>query len=426
MMRDASDVADTSTSARLTLFGHFSLCLGEDTFTQFSYDKVKALLVYLLLHHQPVSRATLAELLWPDQGLSSGRTNLRRAPAACVSRWARRPERGAGGVAPDHRLPAAGARWQSRPPRSRQPLEGPRATCADPRGGAPALPAATWRRSQRSPAVPSTSAGWCRCATSGVSRVIPLRRERCSGATGAAAGWRCWSRWSTASPATAPSASAWCGPAVPEQGPAGPPRPRAVQRLTCSCWRSPGQQPEAGFLLQLARYWSDAPGRGAHRSAPVRGPLAHPGGGQLAAARGRDRAASALGDGHSPAARRADLSARAATSRACLMLQFDLMRWLEEQCHHLGGFWLPGATGGLGLACFGHPRPGAPAGRAGGTLRALSAHAARGVGAPLDGGGRAAAAWRLAAGSGQRPRGPPRLSAAWSTRWARSPRAPWI
>ena len=68
-----------SVNAQLTLFGHFSLSLGDDTLTQFSYDKVKALLVHLLLQCQPDNRAALAELLWPDQGLSSGRTNLRHA-----------------------------------------------------------------------------------------------------------------------------------------------------------------------------------------------------------------------------------------------------------------------------------------------------------------------------------------------------------
>ena len=70
---------DAQQTDQLTLFGHFSLTQGEDVLTHFNYDKVKALLVYLLLHRQPVNRAALAELLWPDQGLSSGRTNLRHA-----------------------------------------------------------------------------------------------------------------------------------------------------------------------------------------------------------------------------------------------------------------------------------------------------------------------------------------------------------
>lgn len=78
-MQDASDIVQNSECDHLALFGQFSLALGDDVLTQFSYDKVKALLVYLLLHHQPVNRASLAELLWPDQGLSSGRTNLRHA-----------------------------------------------------------------------------------------------------------------------------------------------------------------------------------------------------------------------------------------------------------------------------------------------------------------------------------------------------------
>ena len=79
-MRDAQhDASQITDQDHLALFGHFSLNLGDDVLVQFSYDKVKALLVYLLLHQQPVNRATLAELLWPDQGLSSGRTNLTHA-----------------------------------------------------------------------------------------------------------------------------------------------------------------------------------------------------------------------------------------------------------------------------------------------------------------------------------------------------------
>ena len=70
---------DSLAPPRLTLFGHFSMTLGGTTLTQFSYDKVKALCVYLLLNGQAVNRAGLAEMLWPDQGLSSGRTNLRHA-----------------------------------------------------------------------------------------------------------------------------------------------------------------------------------------------------------------------------------------------------------------------------------------------------------------------------------------------------------
>lgn len=70
---------DTPVPPRLTLFGHFSMTVGGTTLTQFSYDKVKALLVYLLLNEQAANRAGLAEMLWPDQGLSSGRTNLRHA-----------------------------------------------------------------------------------------------------------------------------------------------------------------------------------------------------------------------------------------------------------------------------------------------------------------------------------------------------------
>ncbi|EWH03435.1 hypothetical protein Q427_03440 [Halomonas sp. BC04] len=78
-MQDAPQDVHNNEWDQLALFGQFSLTLGDDVLNQFSYDKVKALLVYLLLHQQPINRASLAELLWPDQGLSSGRTNLRHA-----------------------------------------------------------------------------------------------------------------------------------------------------------------------------------------------------------------------------------------------------------------------------------------------------------------------------------------------------------
>ncbi|WP_345917380.1 hypothetical protein [Cobetia crustatorum] len=52
---------ETSGQAQLALLGHFQLTLGDDTLTQFSYDKVKALLLHLLLHDQAVSRA-----VWPN------------------------------------------------------------------------------------------------------------------------------------------------------------------------------------------------------------------------------------------------------------------------------------------------------------------------------------------------------------------------
>lgn len=52
---------NASVNTQLTLFGHFSLSQGGDTFTQFSYDKVKALLVHLL-HGQPVNPGSTGAL----------------------------------------------------------------------------------------------------------------------------------------------------------------------------------------------------------------------------------------------------------------------------------------------------------------------------------------------------------------------------
>ncbi|MDN3522112.1 AAA family ATPase [Halomonas ramblicola] len=343
-MRDASDVADTQPSARLTLFGHFSLTLGEDTLTQFSYDKVKALLVYLLLHHQPVSRATLAELLWPDQGLSSGRTNLRHAlhclrqslgdqatQVLVVSRQT---------IA--FQLPDS---WQLELHELQRLLEGERdlptlgevlelyqgdlveelqlANCPEFQRWLVQV-RNDWR--QR---VIRFAESVLEHHDSVPDRLLEALVNRFSG----------------------------YGPfherlvrQLAEQGQLAAAHEQYnayLQLLALS-----GQQPDPAFL-QLARYWSDVQADGAGRSALGFSRTLSTEGGPLREDEIEQRQLSVM------AIRlrlRGDLSSRPA-SRACLMLQFELMHWLEEQCHHLGGFWLPGATGGLGLACFGTHGP---------------------------------------------------------------------
>lgn len=343
-MRDASDVADTQQSARLTLFGHFSLTLGEDTLTQFSYDKVKALLVYLLLHHQPVSRATLAELLWPDQGLSSGRTNLRHAlhclrqslgdqatQVLVVSRQT---------IA--FQLPDS---WQLELHELQRLLEGERdlptlgevlelyqgdlveelqlANCPEFQRWLVQV-RNDWR--QR---VIRFAESVLEHHDSVPDRLLEALVNRFSG----------------------------YGPfherlvrQLAEQGQLAAAHEQYnayLQLLALS-----GQQPDPAFL-QLARYWSDVQADGAGRSALGFSRTLSTEGGPLREDEIEQRQLSVM------AIRlrlRGDLSSRPA-SRACLMLQFELMHWLEEQCHHLGGFWLPGATGGLGLACFGTHGP---------------------------------------------------------------------
>lgn len=344
MMRDASDVADTPTSARLTLFGHFSLCLGEDTFTQFSYDKVKALLVYLLLHQQPVSRATLAELLWPDQGLSSGRTNLRHA-LHCL--------RQSLGDHADEVLVVSRQTIAFQLPQSwsldlhdiQQLLDGER--------DLPTL--ASLLEHYQGDLVEELQIANCPEFQRWLVQVRNDWRQRVIRFSEALL-----DRYESVPDELLESL-------VNRFSGYGPFHERLVRQLAeqgqlaaaheqynayLQLLALSGQQPEAGFL-QLARYWSDVQADTA-------------GAGSVGFSRTMAADSSPLREDEIEQRQlsvmairlrlKADLSTRPA-SRACLMLQFELMRWLEEQCHHLGGFWLPGATGGLGLACFGTHGP---------------------------------------------------------------------
>lgn len=344
MMRDASDAADTPAAVRLTLFGHFSLSLGEDTLTQFSYDKVKALLVYLLLHHQPVSRATLAELLWPDQGLSSGRTNLRHA-LHCL--------RQSLGEHADEVLVVSRqtiafqlpSHWSLDLQDIQQLLEGERELST--------LDALL--EHYQGDLVEELQISHCPEFQRWLVQVRNDWRQRVIRFTEAGLE-RFDSVPDTLLEALVNRFSGY-GPfherlvrQLAEQGQLAAAHEQYnayLQLLALS-----GQQPEAGFL-QLARYWSDAQadasaaaGLGFSRTlAPDSSPLRED------EIEQRQLSVMAI-----RLRLKADLSTRS-SSRANLMLQSELMRWLEEQCHHLGGFWLPGATGGLGLACFGTHGP---------------------------------------------------------------------
>ncbi|MDR5893426.1 AAA family ATPase [Halomonas mongoliensis] len=343
-MRDASDATDTPQTDRLALFGHFSLTLGEDALTQFSYDKVKALLVYLLLHHQPVSRASLAELLWPDQGLSSGRTNLRHAlhclrqslgehadEVLVVSRQT---------IA--FRLPAG---WQLDLHEVQRLLDGER--------DLPTL--ARLLEHYRGDLVEELQLNSCGDFQRWLVQVRNDWRQRVI-------------RFAEAVLEQHDSApDRLLVDLVNRFSGYGPFHERLVRQLAeqgqlaaaheqynayLQLLALSGQQPEPAFL-QLARHWSDT-----HADAAAAGGVGFartlaPDSAPLREEEIEQRQLSVM------AIRlrlKGDLSSRPA-SRDCLMLQCELLRWLEEQCHHLGGFWLPGATGGLGLACFGTHGP---------------------------------------------------------------------
>ncbi|WP_136246524.1 AAA family ATPase [Halomonas borealis] len=341
-MRDASDAVTRDEQDRLALFGHFSLSLGDDALTHFSYDKVKALLVYLLLHEQPVNRATLAELLWPDQGLSSGRTNLRHA-LHCLR--------------------------QSLGEQAEEVLSVSRQTIAF------ELPADWYfdlhelQAMLEAPAGVATLGEILECYQGDLVEELQL---------GACADFQRWlvqmrNEWrqrviryaESVLEQSEPLPDALLETLVSRFSGYGPFHERLVRQLAekgqlaaaheqysayLQLLALTGQQPDPAFL-QLARYWSDdspgeAAGAGFSRtlaadSTPLRDDEIEM----------RQLSVMAIRLNLD-----ADLSTRGET-RACLALQVELMRWLEQQCHHLGGFWLPGAVGGIGLACFGTHGP---------------------------------------------------------------------
>src|SRR5688500_7744696 len=65
---------------RIELFGGLKLRQGDRFITRFPTQKVASLLAYLALHSDRVHpREQLADLLWPDADVDSGRHNLRQA-----------------------------------------------------------------------------------------------------------------------------------------------------------------------------------------------------------------------------------------------------------------------------------------------------------------------------------------------------------
>ena len=67
------------TQLQLTCLGACEIVLAGEPLTAFSTDKVRALLVYLVLEHRAHERSTLAQFLWPGYGEESARQSLRQA-----------------------------------------------------------------------------------------------------------------------------------------------------------------------------------------------------------------------------------------------------------------------------------------------------------------------------------------------------------
>ncbi|MHB0774154.1 AAA family ATPase [Halomonas sp. WWR20] len=337
----------TPGNVQLSLLGHFSLAAGGETLTQFSYDKVKALLVYLLLHaHQPVSRAALAEMLWPDQGVSSGRTNLRHA-LHCLRQSLGEDADDILSVSRQTIALTLPTSWSLDLSRVDGLLESP-------------------------PDIASLEA-LLQVYTGDL--VVELQLPQC----GEFQRWLLKVRGEWRQRVIEFAERVLAGePKLPDMvlrqlvsrfSGYGPFHERLVRQLAeqgqaaaaheqfnayLQLLALSGQQPEPGFL-QLARYWSDNgldPASGVSpqgafsralslNSAPL----------QTSEIEHRQLSVMAI-----RLHLQGDWQDRTQAC-ACLTLQLELMRWLERQCHHLGGFWLPGATGGLGLACFGTHGP---------------------------------------------------------------------
>ncbi len=345
MMQDATVEKPDSEWDHLALFGQFSLMLGDDLLTQFSYDKVKALLVYLLLHKQPVNRASLAELLWPDQGLSSGRTNLRHALHCLRQSLGEEAER----VLVVSRQTIAFRKpddWRFDLHELQQLLDAP--------GDVATLDKLLKRyrgdlvEELQLPACTEFQRWLVQLRNEWRQRVIRFAEEVLDRHEGVPVDLlqALVSRFSGYGPFHERLVRQ-----LAEQGQLAAAHEQYnayLQLLALS-----GQQPEPAFL-QLARHWSDG-SPDLQRLSP-----------QGAFSRTLAAGSSPLREDEIEQRQlsvmairlrvKGDFSARDET-RACLALQIELMRWLEQQCHHLGGFWLPGATGGLGLACFGTHGP---------------------------------------------------------------------
>ncbi|PCF94856.1 AAA family ATPase [Vreelandella nigrificans] len=336
---------DAQPTDQLTLFGHFSLSQGEDVLTHFSYDKVKALLVYLLLHRQPVNRAALAELLWPDQGLSSGRTNLRHA-LHCL--------RQSMGDNAEHVLNVSRQtiafqlppHWRVDLHELQQLLEGSRdlATLDAVMGCYQGdlieeLQLANCSEFQRW--LVQVRNEWRQRVIRFAEQVLDAHSDvpdqMLEGLVSRFSGYGPFHERLVRQLAEKNQMAA-----AHEQ------YNSYLQLLALS-----GQQPEPSFL-QLATYWSD--GHHDPRALSPQGAFSRALAADSKPLREDEIELRQLSVMAIRLRLQGDWQERAAT-RNCLALQLELLRWLEQQCHHLGGFWLPGATGGLGLACFGTHGP---------------------------------------------------------------------
>ncbi|MCM2130346.1 AAA family ATPase [Larsenimonas rhizosphaerae] len=339
----------SSEPVQLSVTGSFSLNRQGELITQFSYDKVKALFILMLLSDKAVPRHQLAQWLWPDQEIASSRTNLRHAlhslrqtlggaeEALVISRQSLAL------FPPDH--------WQYDLRDLAACLEQPPsvdnlAAVLNAYGGELvselALPQCAdfqrWLLEQRE--------HWRRRVLQyleqGIEAHASLPMDILNQATRAFPHYDAFQRRTIAS--------------LVDEGRMAAARDRYnayLEQLAVA-----GRQPSAE-LLKLARFWSgeeDGDGLSSERGNRARAttPSDEPPVLTLTLDDIDYRQISVM-------VMRINLPVKKDPSRQwtlhCLDAQRQMMRWLEQQCRHLGGFWLPGTAGGLGMACFGTHGP---------------------------------------------------------------------
>ncbi|MCM2971674.1 AAA family ATPase [Larsenimonas suaedae] len=332
----------------LQVLGGFKLETPEKTITQFSYDKVKALFMLLLLSEKAVSRSLIASWLWPDTEASSARTNLRHAL---------------------HSLRQALGKEETVLEISRQNLALNASSSSEWSIDLMALTACldgepnvdnlecilTLYRGELAEGLQLNNCGE-------FQRWLLERREQCRLSVIHYIE-RVFKATSNVDAHLVdrivhlfPRYDVFQRRAISnriEQGDIEAAREHYnayLEQLAIS-----GQQPSPE-LLKLARAWSsDDEGAADHA---FRAPASVPSDGPMATGLQQDdidyRQISVM-------VIRISHAARADAERQwmihCLDAQRQLIRWVEQQCRHLGGFWLPGAAGGLGMACFGTHGP---------------------------------------------------------------------
>lgn len=333
----------------IALFGHFGYQQGDYSLTHFSYDKVKALLIYLLMQDAPASRAALAEMLWPDQGVKSGRTNLRHA-LHCL-------RHSLGDLAEASLTVTRQTISFDLPPDVHWDLREVEGLLRQP----PSIDVLDRLLDYyRGDLLAELHLGQCVAFQQWLVRTRGEWRQRLTEYA---------ERVLEASSALPETLLRTLIHRIPDFGPF---HERLVRQLAehgqfaaareqfnafLQHLALSGQQPEPGFL-QLARFWSEVPEPGRPRIdwSNASGADTPPGQREARGYSAEDidyRQITVMAIALRPVDAGNDLG----RALACLNAQDQLFRWVETQCRHLGGFWQAAVGSGVGLACFGTHGP---------------------------------------------------------------------